>query len=191
MRGKLIAKKHIWTVSQAIPAFPQKLTWGYSEHPPKSAPKTTQNSRLMSKSGPFFCKTAQNSRERGKSRATAAQTTQNSRAATDTAQPQASEQNEAGTTKGCRPHVKPFAIAKSRKRGVWVARPSPGETKPASFIAGPSPKSTGRRSVSPPSRGRAPHGQGARPGALTPRSRCAVGARRPGRRRSRRPRTSR
>ena len=62
MRGKLIAKKHIWAVSQAIPAFPQKLTWGYSEHLPKSTPKTTQNSRLMSKSGPFFCRTAQNSR---------------------------------------------------------------------------------------------------------------------------------
>ena len=80
-----------WAVSQAIPAFPQKLTWGYSGHLPKSAPKTTQNSRLMSKSGPFSCRT-----------------TQNSRAATDAAQPQASEQNEADTPRECRPRVKPF-----------------------------------------------------------------------------------
>ena len=75
-------RSNFWAVSQAIPAYPQKLTWGYSEHLPKSTPKTTQNSRLMSKSGPFFCKTAQSSRERGKSRATATQTAQNSRAAT-------------------------------------------------------------------------------------------------------------
>lgn len=62
-----------------MPAFPQKLTWGYSERLPKSAPETAQNSRLMSKLGPFFCKTAQNSREDGKSRTTAAHTAQHSK----------------------------------------------------------------------------------------------------------------
>lgn len=120
---------------------------------------------------PVFLQNRPELQGRGKNRATVTQTTQNSRAATDAAQPQASEQNEADTPRECRPRVKPFY------REI-------------------------QRSASPPSRGRALHGRGARaapsqpcagkrPGALIPRSRCGVGARRPGRRRSRRLRTSR
>ena len=191
MRGKLIAKKHFWAVSQAIPAFPQKLTWGYSEHPPKSAPKTTQNSRLMSKSGPFSAK-------RPRTPGNAAKAGRPPPKPPRTPGPRRIPHNRKPANKTRPAPRRGAGLTSSRlqsrnpaRGGVWVARPSPGETKPASFIAGPSPKSTGRRSVSPPSRGRAPRGQGARPGALTPRSRCAVGARRPGRRRSRRPRISR
>ena len=108
---------------------------------------------------PVFLQNRPELQGRGKNRATVTQTTQNSRAATDAAQPQASEQNEADTTKGCRPRFKPFAIAKS---STASRRPHAAEPR------------TGKR-----------------PGALTPRSRYGVGARRPSRRRSRRPRTSR
>ena len=159
----------------------------------------------MSKSGPFSCRTVQNSR-------VAAKTERPSPKPPRTPEPRRMPHNRKSANK-TRPAPSRGAglassrlIAKSRKRGIWVAHPSPGETKPASFIAGPSPKSTGRRSASPPSRGQALRergtlahpraatrcaGKAKRPAAPTPRSRCGVGARRPGRRRSRRPRTSR
>lgn len=147
-----------WAVSQAIPAFPQKLTWGYSGHLPKSAPKTAQNSRLMSKSGPFSCRTVQDSR-----------------VAARTGQPSPKPPRTPGPRR--MPH---------NRKPANKTRPTPRGSAglvSSRFIAKSSAASRRPHAVEPCAPGR--------PAALTPRSRCGVGARRPGRRRSHRPRSSR
>lgn len=140
-------------------SFSAKADLGLFRAPAEIHPKNRPELQTHVKIRPVFLQNRPELQGRGKNRATITQTVQNSRAATDAAQPQTSEQNEAGTTKGCRPRFKPFAIAKSS-----TASHRPHAAEPCA---------------------------GKRPGALTPQSRCGAGARRPGRRRSRRPHTSR
>ncbi len=168
-----------------MPAFPQKLTWGYSELLPKSAPETAQNSRLMSKSGPFSCRTIQNSRVAAKagrpppkpSRTPGPRRMPRNRKSARQTRP--APQGDAGLTQAvCNREIKHSIPPSSR------GRPPSSETKPTGSRERPCPKSAEGRSGSPISPAK-------RPGALIPRSRCGVGARRPGHRRSRRPHTSR
>ena len=182
-----------------MPAFPQKLTWGYSELLPKSAPETAQNSRLMSKSGPFSCRTIQNSRVAAKagrpppkpSRTPGLRRMPRNRKSARQTRP--APQGDAG-------------LASSRVESRNQARHSAVLTRPSAIQRNQTDRIS-RKALSQKRGGAkrladfasaAPHRPhaaepcaGKRPGALTPQSRCAVGARRPGHRRSRRPHTSR
>ena len=127
-----------------MPAFPQKLTWGYSELLPKSAPETAQNSRLMSKSGPFSCRTIQNSRVAAKagrpppkpSRTPGPRRMPRNRKSARQTRP--APQGDTGLTQAvCNREIKHSIPPSSR------GRPPSSETKPTGSRERPCPKSAG------------------------------------------------
>ena len=146
-----------------------KADLGLFRAPTEICPENRTELQTHVKISPVFLQNRPELQGRGKYRATAAQTTQNSKAM---AMPwEVGEPNEAGSPKGCRPHVMPFTIAKSN-----AASRRPHAAKPRTGEAPAQPRRSPARASAPPPYAGAPYsaismwgwGASARSATVTP-----------------------
>ena len=142
MRNRLKAKKQLLGGFVGNAGFSAKADLGLFRASAEIRPGNRPELQTHVKIRAVFLQNHPELQGRGKSRATATKTVQNSRAATDAAQPQVSETNEAGTPRRCRPRVKPCGIAKSSAafRRPHAAVRHPAKPNRQDLAKGPVPK---------------------------------------------------
>ena len=199
MRNRLKAKKQLLGGFVGNAGFSAKADLGLFRASAEIRPGNRPELQTHVKIRAVFLQNHPELQGRGKSRATATKTVQNSRAATDAAQPQVSETNEAGNPRRCRPHSSRLQSRNQAQHSTALTRPNAIQRNQTDRISrkalsqkrGGAKRLADFASAAPHRPHAAEPCAGKRPGALTPQSRCGVGAQRPGRRRSRRPHTSR